>query len=245
MAKDNTPALFTANELQEFRIFGDAELDVSEILDENLADEDFNPSDITRIKVPSGGGSTFEVPTVSGPEPTKEIEGMILKIVPMRMYWKTGLEDGDSGPPDCRSDDMIEGIGDPGGKCANCPMNQFGSDERTGGKLCKEKRNIFLLTPQALLPYNLSCPVKSIGNLKKYKQDLTREGYGLSRVTTRIALESDKNKNNITYSRLTFQFGKMLTPEQISIVRQYKKAFDGVFERAAAQGPDPEGPSFD
>ena len=243
MADQNAPALFTANEIQDFQLFK-SEMDVSELIEENLADEEFSPSELTRINVPTGGGQTFEIPTVFGPEASREIEAIIIKVQPMRMYWKTGVDDGEQGPPDCRSDDMITGIGDPGGDCATCPMNQWESDQKSGGKLCKEKRNIFILSPQTLLPYNLSCPVKSIGNLKKYKQDLTREGYGLNRVSTRITLGQDKNKAGIKYSQLQFQVGKILSTEQTNMVREYKKAFDKIFERAAQKGPSAEGPDF-
>jgi hypothetical protein len=67
---------------------------------------------------------------------TGENYGKLIQIVPLmffknRVYFRDKKE---GGGILCRSDDMVNGIGEPGGKCATCPMNQFGSAKNGEGK---------------------------------------------------------------------------------------------------------------
>jgi hypothetical protein len=101
-------------------------------LDEAMASE-LDGLDMTfeRIKIPSAGSTVFEVPGENPGEPdtVKEFSAVILYHHPLYAYYKDKYTGG-SNPPDCGSFDGITGEGDPGGSCAKCPYNQFGS----GGK---------------------------------------------------------------------------------------------------------------
>jgi len=73
---------------------------------------------------------------------TSENYGSSVKIVPL-MFFKNRVYFRDKkkgGGILCRSDDMKQGIGEPGGECAVCPLNQFGSakDGAGKGKACTE-----------------------------------------------------------------------------------------------------------
>jgi hypothetical protein len=62
--------------------------------------------------------------------------GKLVQIVPLmffknRIYFRDKKE---GGGILCRSEDMVNGIGEPGGKCATCPLNQFGSAKNGEGK---------------------------------------------------------------------------------------------------------------
>ncbi len=229
-------ATMEVKDVADFSLFSNQDLELSELLTENLGDEEFKPSDLTRIKVPGGGGTIFEIPTADGPVEVKELEAIILKVTPARFYWKEAFGTGGEGtPPDCFSDDLIHGYGEPGGLCADCPLNKFPEDSKLG-KPCTEKRNIFILPANALLPYNLSCPVKSIANLKQYRIDLTRQGLSLAAITTMISLTKVKNNSGINYSQLVFRPGRPLTAEQKAIVKAYRDSFTGVLESAKANG---------
>ena len=81
-----------------------------------------------RIKIPSGGGTVFEI---SGddpdePETVKEFSAVILYQHPLNAYYKEEYQGG-SNPPDCGSYDGVCGTGNPGGMCKTCPYNAFGS----------------------------------------------------------------------------------------------------------------------
>lgn len=112
-------------------------------------------------------------------------------------------------------------------------MNEFGSgSQETKSKACQEKRNIYILTPDTLLPYNLSAPVESIKNYKSYLQGLTRKDININSIITRIGLEKAKNSNGINYSKLTFTAGPRLTPEQIKMLEDFKKSFAPIIDQA-------------
>lgn len=96
-----------------------------------LALKDFNLSDVMaeemsglsasfeRIKIPSGGGTVFEIPSddPDEPETVKEFSAVILYQHPLNAYYKEEYQGG-SNPPDCGSYDGVCGAGNPGG-CAS------------------------------------------------------------------------------------------------------------------------------
>lgn len=67
---------------------------------------------------------------------TGENYGKLVQIVPLLMYKnRIRFQDREQGGGIlCRSDDMITGVGDPGGACATCKFNQFGSAKNGEGK---------------------------------------------------------------------------------------------------------------
>ena len=83
-----------------------------------------------RIKIPSGGTTMFEIPgdNPDEPENVKEFSAVILYHHPLYSYYKDKYTGG-SNPPDCSSIDGMFGDGVSGGKCSECPYNQFGSGE--------------------------------------------------------------------------------------------------------------------
>lgn len=232
-----------AKEVAEFALFSNQDVSLHELFEENLADDEFKPGDLNRISVPSGGATTFEIPTADGPVEVKELEAIIIKATPVRFYWKEDFGTSGAGtPPDCYSEDLIHGHGDPGGLCADCPMNQFQNGGKEG-KPCTEKRNIFILPADSLLPYNLSCPVQSIKNFKKYRIDLTRRGLSITSITTLISLQKEKNNNGINYSQLIFRPGRTLSQEQAKVVRAYRDSFSKVLEQAGNDQPNSYNPA--
>jgi len=76
---------------------------------------------------------------------TGENYGNLVQIVPLlffknRIYFRSKDE---GGGILCRSDDMKHGVGDPGGECAKCPLNRFGTAKngKGKGKACTEFYN--------------------------------------------------------------------------------------------------------
>ena len=115
-----------------------------------------------RVRIPAGGGTIFEIPgdDPDSPEALKDFTAVILHHHPLYAFYRTKYAGG-SNPPDCGSFDGVTGEGDPGGSCAACPYNQFGSGEG-GGKACKNRRRIYLLREGEIFPMLLSLPTGSL-----------------------------------------------------------------------------------
>ena len=114
-----------------------------------------------RIKIPAGGSTAFEIPGDGDEmEMAKEVKGVILLHHPAYAYY-TEKYSGGSNPPDCGSFNGIQGTGNPGGACASCPYNQFGSGEGQS-KACKNRRMLYILMENELFPMVLSLPTGSL-----------------------------------------------------------------------------------
>ena len=98
-----------------------------------------------RVKIPAGGQLQFEIPTEDpdNPDYARTLEGVILYNHAACTLWPEGSEYDEDTKPLCSSVDGKTGIGEPGGACATCPMNEYGSARDGGrGKACK---NTFVL----------------------------------------------------------------------------------------------------
>ena len=97
-----------------------------------------------RVKIPSGGQLQFEIPgdDPDNPDYAKFLEGVIVYSHNSNAYWPTGEDYDDNTPPSCQSLDGKLGYGCPGGICADCAYNRFGSDPKGPGKgkACKNQR---------------------------------------------------------------------------------------------------------
>lgn len=207
--------------------------EVTDLIRDNLGGDGLSPHELDKVKVPSGGGSTWEVPGLDGIEAMKEIEGIIIERATRRAYWPTKEADGES--PDCRSEDGLIGIGDPGGSCAECPFNEFGSDVDGGaGKACKETRQLFLLQPDSLIPIVLTVPPASLANVKAYFLRLLRAQLSPLDVVTKIGLEVATRKGTTTkFSKVTLSAGQRLDPDAKARMRAYAALLTPAMQRAA------------
>ena len=167
----------------------------------NDATEDLAGLDLTfdRIKIPAGGSTAFEIPDGDSEEVNmvKEIVGVILLHHPAYAYYKEKYTGG-SNPPDCGSFDGVTGTGDPGGACATCPFNQFGSGDGQS-KACKNRRMIYVLMEGELFPMVLSLPTGSLKEFTKYLKRQLSKGRKLNQKLVRdkmIASETKMNHNH-------------------------------------------------
>lgn len=142
-------------------------------------------SGFDRIKIPAGGGTSFEVPNLeNSDEPTfiKEFSAVILHHHPLFTYYENKYN-GSSNPPDCCSFDGINGTGTPGGRCRFCKLNTFGSGEN-GAKACKNKHRLYLLRENEIFPDVLILPASSIQEFSKYIRRLLSIGRKSDSVVT-------------------------------------------------------------
>lgn len=198
--------------------------EATDLIRDALGGEQLGIGDLDRIKVPSGGGGAWEVPTLEGDSHVATIEGVIVHKVPRRAYWPYTVEDrpdDSDGRPVCQSNDGIVGVGDPGGSCAECPFNEFGSDIKGGpGKACKETRQLFVLTKDDLLPIVLTVPPTSLANVKSYFLKLLRAQVSPMDVVTTIGLERADN-GKYKFSKVTLRAGERLAPDARARLRAY------------------------
>lgn len=173
------------------------------------------------IKIPSGGGVIFEVPSddADNPDTVKEFKAVILYHHPVHALFKEKYT-GASTPPDCSSIDGHIGIETETGlvqECKDCPNFQFGSGEN-GGKLCRQKRRIYILRENEALPIILSLPTGSLSDFSKYVMRLLSKGKKTSVVVTKFSLKKAQNSGGINYSQVVCAVDRDLTEtEQKSI----------------------------
>ena len=172
-----------------------------------------------RVSIPAAGGQAFEVPGELPGETdmVKDFSGVILFHHPMFTYYRERFSGGNNAP-DCGSYDGITGMGNPGGVCANCPLNQFGSGEN-GGKACKNKRRIYVLREGELIPILLVLPTGSMKEFSVYIKRLLAKGKKSNSVVTKFSLKKVTNASGIAYSQAQFAVDRVLTAEEISFVQ--------------------------
>jgi len=219
-------------------MIGDAQ--ALEVMQENFGGEvalDF--SIMQRIKVPGSGGTTWEVPTSAGEWSTKVLTGVVVFHHPMRTYFPREF-DGSGEPPDCLSLDAKSGFGSPGGMCAKCPLNQFGTANKGSGKACSEKWRLYILLPPpaGMLPHILDIPVMSV---KPYRLFLAGLGQRLYyQMVIGLRLHKAKSESGIDYAQIEFCAGPELSQEEASRAGQLKGDLKSMWDadRARLEGGD-------
>ena len=233
--------------MSEFALAAMDREEMREVITENLGGGGgIGAFDLTRIKVPTAGGTYWAMPeAVDGTErpPAKAIEGVILHTSMERSYWKNKMGSGDSPAPDCTSSDCVTGVGNPGGSCATCKFAQFGTatgdDGKPGrGQACKQSVFVFMLCPESIMPVLLILPPTSIKPLKQYRIRLTGASMAISRVLTSLSLSKESNKGGTAYSRVDFAIAGKLTAEDAAMVNGYRAAMGPLFNAVKARPED-------
>lgn len=195
--------------------------------DELADDMDGMQMSFPRIKIPSGGTIQFEIPTddPENPDYTKTLTGVILYHHPNYAYWAEGSEYDENATPLCTSVDGKKGIGDPGGICSECALNEYGSASEGRGKACKNMRMLYLLCSGEYMPYQLALPPTS---LKPFK-DFINQAFLLRRRTSygsivQISLKKVSNGSN-DYSVAVFRRILDFEGEKLAQVRAYAESF--------------------
>lgn len=235
------------------------------LLKENLGSARMDVFDLPRYKVPTGGQTLWEVPALDGTEPEfeKHLEGVILVFRDGRRYYRTSIDEGGAGhtPPDCISDDLVRGVGDPGGFCQACPYSQFGSRRGASGagrgQACREQRVLFVLRLDDVLPVMVTVPPTSLKNARGFFSGLAlTHAVPYWGVITRISLVRDKSAAGIDYAKMTFAVSEKLDATGAARIRAFRAEIEPVLVRVrsdeavadsgpikegAARGPEPDG----
>lgn len=180
--------------------------EIQTLIKENLGPSGISAQDLPNIVVPGSGGLSWEVPSLDGPQSIPSLEGIIIGIKATRRFYKDDFNTTGGGtPPDCFSPDGLVGFGTPGGDCMSCAMNQFEEITENGitttTKKCKERKLIFMVLKDDILPVVIHAPVMSIKPVTQYQINLTSKRQRTEHVYTRLSLLNDKSKGKgIKYS---------------------------------------------
>jgi hypothetical protein len=197
---------------------------------ENIAElfaqemDGFTPT-FERIRIPSGGGLAYEVPTddPDSPDMIKEFKAVILYQHPLQSYYKDDYTGGNN-PPDCGSLDGHIGIESESGEvknCQNCPLNKFGSGKTGKSKACKQKRRLFVLKEGDDFPYILTIPTGSINNFGAYLFKALRKCGKPYGVVTKFSLRKAQNAGGINYSQVVCTKDRDLTEEELQSIAPF------------------------
>ena len=234
---DNLPAI-----VEHYAVLQFSPDELKEAVEENLQGERLGVSDLDRVKIPAGGGTIWEVPTMDGTDDVKELDGVIIFWKVAAACWKDEYSGG-SAPPDCYSDDGKTGHGlfaeACGGECAKCPMHEWGSSPKGGNaKGCKEVRQVFILQQDSLLPILLNLPPSSIKPFRKYLRQLLQRGKSYTSVVSRFTVEKDTNAGCIVYSRVKATALVELPAEAKAKIKAFAESIRPTLEAVRAVNED-------
>ena len=205
---------------------------VQELIAENMGTESIEMNDLIRVKVPAGGGTIWSMPTIDGEVDIKQIDGIIIYQTLKRAYWQEEYN-GSNDPPNCFSDNCLNGTGEPGGDCPSCPLAQFGSGKNGKSQACGMRRIMFILTANSLLPTVISLPAGSLKTSKSYMLALTGAQKKVNEVVTRFTLEKDKNADNIVFSKVNF--AKVDDVSDVVQIKAYSDAIRPFLQKIASK----------
>lgn len=228
MSTKTTTTALTVIDPKKYAVL-DPNAQVASAVSSNLDGENLSEFDLDQVKTPSGGVTLWTVPTIDGDKNVESIEGIIVYVAKRRQYWESTDPTGQ--PPDCHSRDMIHGIGTPGGECERCPLNEYGTSQKGGGKhgrgkACKETRAVFLVRQTDNLPIVVNFSPGSLKNLKQYLLKLPAKYW---QVITRLTLEKQKNADGIVFSQIRPTMVERLPAECIERVMEYSLALQKTF----------------
>lgn len=255
--QEGQQALALSTEFKALQL-GDVDT-VREIIQSNFGGGQISFSQLDRVKLPGAGGTTWEVITLEGERATQELVGIIVGWADKKAWWPVSFDSGSGQPPTCRSEIYGIGIGNPtasfnakeedmlkapgitfrreprklaaGWDCNTCVHNQFGSNEKHGGKACQDKRLIFMLDKDSLLPFVIMAPATSIKPLKDYFGRLARHALPFFGAITSLKLEKDKSAGGITYSKIVPTMVEALEGEGLATARAYSRMLDPMLKQ--------------
>ena len=201
---------------------------LQEIINDNLAGESLTARDLPKVTVPSGGLRHWTIKTPEGDHPVQTIEGIIIHWDQPRAWWEKNLEEsGGNTPPDCSSPDGKIGTDVNGNtwECGSCPLDQYGSAPNgRGGKACKEKRMLYVLTEDRMLPIVVQGPSTSIAPIRDYFVRLTsdKNPRPFWATRTQLSLETITTGAAFPYSKIVLKSLDALDESQVDRARRYR-----------------------
>lgn len=180
-----------------------------------------------RVKIPTGGALQFEIPgdDPENPDYARYLEGVILYNHASGAYWPEGSEYDENTAPLCSSVDGKLGIGEPGGTCATCSLNRFGTAPDGKGKACKNMRVLYLLRNGEFMPLQVSLSPTSIKPFREFiNASFVARRRGTCGSVIQIGLKRANNGKD-DYSVATFRKLYDFTGQDLAQIKAYADSF--------------------
>jgi hypothetical protein len=201
-----------------------------------------------RVKIPAGGGLSFEVPgdDPERPDSAPALEGVIV-------YWRKRdalyLDDftGENNPPDAlwlagkcqyindraKAAGALEDLN-------NCPFNKF---VEGGRKKTQNRADLYILSSGEMLPKELSLSPASLKTWNAFvPKRVFNKGVGLQDVAVRIKLSKQKSQGGISYSRAEFELVGLLPEEVGAQMREVGRMVQEVLKNRGSGNPNSDAP---
>lgn len=201
------------------------------------AGEALGPGDLIRVPTPTGGGTTWEIPTLTGEtESAKSIEGILVYYQKCGILWPAE-EPAENTMPVLRTWDLVtaEQIGPIPDDMAetlekyriderhfrwdSLPYNQFGSGKGGKGKRVKEQRMLFILRPGDVFPILVTAQPGSLQNVTGFIKRLPMSGVQYWGAVVSLGLEKTQNAGGQPYSRIVPKLVGKLSPDEATLVK--------------------------
>lgn len=245
--KKNGSTSFALAKRETWPLFSQEQGEVMEVVHEQVVGTDDSVFAFERLKVPTGGGTRWEVNTPDGHKLVDDLPCVILDSFNRRGYWIGSEVEGaglSNSPPDCSSDDMITGRGrrsvedDESSEqaCLDCPLNVWGSGRNGRGKACSVKKRVFLLLPDSVypIPLFLQVPPTSLKSFSQFARGLARFGTRLHHVTVSLSLKPDKDEGGNPFSRIEIkQLGDRMNDDQRAFMETLRAAMSPALRESA------------
>lgn len=200
--------------------------ELAEVFRENIgvAGTGASPFVLPRLRVPAGGITAWQ--TSSG-SVIEKVSGIIASKAVWRGYWP-GEYKGGKTPPQCVSNDGVIGTGNPGGECAKCRFNQWGTAEKDGqntrGKACKDMRAVFFINDEApAVPTLILLPPTSAVKFDQKMFEFAGKGALYWKFYVELSLNKASNSDGIAYGELEMKELGRISKEDEAVVRSYRE----------------------
>lgn len=212
---------------------------VNAMIESNLGGDELTPGDLDRAVNPSGKNIKWELPDVSGDsESISELSGVIVHSCSKRVYYKDPYSGGGE-RPDCYSDDAVRGNGPQaeicGGFCVDCQLSKFGSGENNS-QACDQKKRIFLLRENEMLPTIVDLTPINAKALKKYGVKLmNKRGKLLCEVVSKLENSQDVSKSGFPYAKVTISLESEMPADEAEGMKKYADSMKPVLEAVSVR----------
>lgn len=235
-----------------------ADSDTAVALKANMAaGETLDASVFSRVKTPSGGGTTWVIPGTAGDEETKVVQGIVVGLFARGVLWPHD-EVAEGTLPVLVTDDLMRArvVGDipPNmaeeiSRCrladgsvdwAKLSYTQFGSGKGGIGKRAKEQRVIFVLREQDTFPLVITAQPGSLKTVRPFFLKLPVPHW---RAVASFTLNKVTSRGGQPYAQIIPRLVGQLSKEEGEIVREtwtnlLKKIATSVALDADAEGHD-------
>ena len=245
--------------MDDFRIvnrYEGMDPELMEQIQDEMEDLDAESGIICRqIKVPSGGGSAFEVQgeDEDDTEPRKQIDAVIVFTHRVNAYWPAPYGKGDDSDkiPVCSSIDGKTGFNPSTGEvtpCESCPYNQYGTgvDENGNsqkGKACKNMRRIYMIMDGDPNFYLLTVPPTSIKDINKQLARILASGVPYTGTVVSFTLEKVKNSGGIAYSKVQVKKSGFLPKATAEAIKALHRELKAQYKNTAVTSEDYTAPA--